>query len=332
MQSPSMSGRDWSLLVALSVLWGGSFFFSEVALAELGPLTVVLGRVGFAALALIGLTYLSGHRLPAAWGLWGAFLVMGALNNLIPFSLIVWGQVTIDSGLAAILNATTPLFAVALAHLLTRDERLTRGRAAGVLLGLAGVAVLVGPEALGQSGPQGLAQLAVLGAAFSYACAGIYGRRFKDLPPLVAATGMVTCSAVLTLPLALVVERPWEASPSALTWAAVLGLALLSTALAYVIYFRILAAVGATNLLLVTFLIPVSALALGIAALGERPDAAAFAGLALIFAGLAAVDGRVERLRGHRGGDRCGVKPWARTMSGGRLLPPIRPDRPPRGR
>ncbi len=300
MHGPSMSARDWLLLVALSVLWGGSFFFSEVALAELGPLTVVLGRVGFAALALIGLTYLTGHRLPSAPGLWGALLVMGALNNLIPFSLIVWGQVTIDSGLAAILNATTPLFAVVLAHVLTRDERMTRGRAAGVLLGLAGVAVLVGPAALGRFGAAGLAQLAVLGAAFSYACAGIYGRRFKELPPLVAATGMVTCSAVLTLPLALVVERPWEASPGALTWAAVLGLALLSTALAYVIYFRILASAGATNLLLVTFLIPVSALALGVAVLGERPDTSALAGLALIFAGLAAVDGRLLRSRPRR--------------------------------
>ncbi len=297
MQNPTMSGRDWLLLVTLSVLWGGSFFFSEVALAELGPLTVVLGRVGFAALALVGFVYLAGHRMPSAWGLWGAFLVMGALNNLIPFSLIVWAQVAIDSGLAAILNATTPLFTVVLAHYLTRDERMTRGRFAGVVFGIAGVAVLVGPEALGQLGAglstAGLAQLAVLGAACCYACAGIYGRRFQGLPPVVAAAGMVTCSAVLTLPLALVVERPWQIDPGALTWAALLGLALLSTALAYVIYFRILASAGATNLLLVTFLIPVSALALGVAVLGERPDPTTFAGLALIIAGLAAVDGRV---------------------------------------
>ncbi len=299
MQNPTMSGRDWLLLVTLSVLWGGSFFFSEVALAELGPLTVVLGRVGFAALALVGFVYLAGHRLPSAPGLWGAFLVMGALNNLIPFSLIVWAQVSIDSGLAAILNATTPLFTVVLAHYLTRDERMTRGRFAGVVIGIAGVAVLVGPEALGQLGgglsTAGLAQLAVLGAACCYGCAGIYGRRFQGLPPVVAAAGMVTCSAVLTLPLALVVERPWQIDPGALTWAALLGLALLSTALAYVIYFRILASAGATNLLLVTFLIPVSALILGVAVLGERPAPSTFAGLALIFAGLAAVDGRVIR-------------------------------------
>ncbi len=297
MPHPTMSGRDWLLLVTLSVLWGGSFFFSEVALAELGPLTVVLGRVGFAALALVGFVYLSGHRLPTAPGLWGAFLVMGVLNNLIPFSLIVWAQVTIDSGLAAILNATTPLFTVVLAHFLTRDERMTRGRFAGLLLGIAGVAVLVGPEVLGQLGAEGLAQLAVLGAAFCYGCAGIYGRRFQGLPPVVAAAGMVTCSAVLILPVALVAERPWQMDPGALTWAALLGLALLSTALAYVIYFRILASAGATNLLLVTFLIPVSALTLGMAVLGERPEPATFAGLALIFAGLATIDGRLLRSR-----------------------------------
>jgi len=167
----------------------------------------------------------------------------------------------------------------------------------------------------------------VLGGAFSYACAGIYGRRFKGLPPLVAAAGMVTCSAVLTLPLALVVERPWEMDPGALTWAALLGLAILSTALAYVIYFRILAAVGATNLLLVTFLIPVSALGFGVAILGERPGATAFAGLALILAGLAAVDGRVGRLLRHHGGNR----PWVGVMRGPRQLPSITPDRPPCG-
>jgi drug/metabolite transporter (DMT)-like permease len=290
-----MAGRDWLLLLALSLLWGGSFFFSEVALAELGPFTVVLGRVGLAAVALVGFVYLSGRRLPAAPGIWGAFLVMGALNNLIPFSLIVWGQVHIDSGLAAILNATTPLFTVALAHLLARDERLSPNRLIGVGLGLSGVAVLVGPAVLDELGVQGLAQLAVLGAALCYACAGIYGRRFKALPPAVAAAGMVTCSAVMILPIALVVERPWTVSPGALAWGAVLGLSLLSTALAYLIYFRILAAAGATNLLLVTFLIPVSALLLGALVLGERPEASAVAGLALIFAGLAAVDGRPFR-------------------------------------
>ncbi len=293
MKNRVMGGREWLLLVVLSVLWGGSFFFSEVALVELRPFTVVLGRVGSAAIALVAFVYVTGRRMPASPRLWGAFLVMGALNNLIPFSLIVWGQVTIDSGLASILNATTPLFTVVLAHVLTRDERMTRNRLIGVLLGLGGVAVLVGPDVLGGLGTQGLAQLAVLGAAASYACAGIYGRRFKELPPAVAAAGMLCGTTVMILPVALILDQPWSLRPSAVTWGAILGLSLLSTALAYLIYFRILAAVGATNLLLVTFLIPVSAVFLGMTLLGERPDASAFAGMALIFAGLAVVDGRL---------------------------------------
>ena len=293
MKNRVMGSREWLLLVALSVLWGGSFFFSEVALVELRPFTVVLGRVGIAAVALVAFVYLTGRRMPASPKLWGAFLVMGAMNNLIPFSLIVWAQVTIDSGLAAILNATTPMFTVVLAHVLTRDERMTSNRLTGVLLGLGGVAVLVGPDILHELGAQGLAQLAVLAAAASYACAGIYGRRFKELPPAVAAAGMVTGTAVMILPVALILDQPWSLRPSVVTWGAVLGLSLLSTGLAYLIYFRILAAAGATNLLLVTFLIPVSALFLGVAVLGERPDWSAFAGLALIFAGLAAVDGRL---------------------------------------
>jgi drug/metabolite transporter (DMT)-like permease len=308
MKSPTMAGREWLLLALLSLLCGGSFFFSEVALDELRPFTVVLGRVGFAALALLAFVTLSGRRMPAAPGLWGAFLVMGALNNLIPFSLIVWGQVAIDSGLASILNATTPLFTVGLAHVLTRDERMSPNRAVGVLLGLGGVAVLVGPEALGGLGVQGLAQLAVLGAAFSYACAGIYGRRFRDLPPSVAAAGMLCGTAVMILPLALILDQPWSLRPGAVTWGALLGLSLLSTALAYLIYFRILAAAGATNLLLVTFLIPVSALTLGTAVLGERPESSTFAGMALIFAGLAAVDGRVLAFVRGRGARRAAAR------------------------
>jgi drug/metabolite transporter (DMT)-like permease len=290
---PVMGGGEWLLLITLSLLWGGSFFFTEVALAELPPFTVVLGRVGLAAGALLLLVALSGHRLPCAPGTWGAFLVMGALNNLLPFSLIVWGQTEIASGLAAILNATTPLFTVLLAHLLTRDERLTPGRLAGVLAGLAGVVLMIGPGALeGLEGPI-LAQLACLAAALSYAFAGIFGRRLRDHPPLVTAAGQVTMSTLLILPLALLVDRPWTlALPGPATWSALLGLALLSTALAYVIYFRILARAGATNLLLVTFLIPVSALALGIGLLGEQLAPGHLGGMALIALGLAAIDGR----------------------------------------
>jgi drug/metabolite transporter (DMT)-like permease len=289
----AMGPAEWLLLVALSVLWGGSFFFSKVALAELPPFTVVLGRVGLAAVALVVMVLGSGQRLPRSLRLWGAFLVMGALNNLIPFSLIVWGQTAIASGLAAILNATTPLFTVVLAHLLTRDERMTPGRLSGVVLGLLGVALMIGPAALAGLGVAVVAQLACLAAALSYALAGIFGRRFRGTPPLVTAAGQVSMSTLLILPLALVVDRPWSLPPPGpSTWGVLIALALLSTALAYILYFRILAAVGATNLLLVTFLIPVSALVLGIRILGERLAPGHLAGMALIALGLAAIDGR----------------------------------------
>jgi drug/metabolite transporter (DMT)-like permease len=301
-----MGTTEWALLVALSVLWGGSFFFAEVAVAELRPLTVVLGRVGLAAIALNAAVVASGQRMPRSWAAWRAFLVMGALNNVLPFGLIFWGQTHIASGLAAILNATTPLFALVLAHVLTRDERLSANRLAGVLVGLAGAAVMIGPGALGGLGRGVLGQLAVLGAALSYGFAGIFGRRFRGLPPLVPAAGQVTGSTLLVLPLALAVERPWGASPpSAATWGALLGLALLSTAVAYAIYFRILAVAGATNLLLVTFLIPVSALLLGTLVLGERLGPRDLAGMALIFVGLAAIDGRPVAWLRRRGGPKA---------------------------
>ncbi len=288
-----MNTKEWLLLITLALIWGGSFFFAEVALRDLGPLTVVLGRVGLAALALIGFVYATGKRMPGSWRIWAAFLAMGALNNVIPFSLIVWGQVHITGGLASILNATTPLFTVLLAHFLTRDERITAGKLTGVGLGVVGVAVLIGPEALAGLGVGGWAQLAILGAAISYSFAAIFGRRFRSLPPAVTAAGQVTASTLFMLPLALTIERPWEATPDAWTWSAVLAIALLSTALAYIIYFRILSTAGATNLMLVTLLVPVSAILLGTLILGEAFGWQSALGMGLIGLGLVAVDGRL---------------------------------------
>jgi drug/metabolite transporter (DMT)-like permease len=288
-----MGPTEWLLLAALSVLWGGSFFFAKVALAELPPFTVVLARVALAALALDLIRRARGQRLPRSPRLWRDFVIMGALNNLVPFSLIVWGQTEIASGLASILNATTPLFAVVLAHGLTRDERLAPARLGGVLAGLAGVVVMIGPQALAGLGGQALAELAILGAALSYALAGIFGRRFRATPPLITAFGQLCASTLMILPLALLADRPWSLpAPGLSTLGALIGIALLSTALAYVIYFRILAAAGATNLMLVTFLIPVSALVLGTAILGERLASGQLVGMALIGLGLLAIDGR----------------------------------------
>lgn len=292
----TMGARDWALLVLLSVLWGGAFFFGEIALAELPPFSVALLRVGIAAMVLSLAVRIAGHRMPSGAGPWAALFVMGGLNNLIPFSLILWGQTQIASGLASIINATTPLFSVVLAHVLTGDEKMTGNRLGGVLLGLAGVAVLIGGEALRGLGGQLAAQAAILGAALSYSLAAIYGRRFRASPPLVTAAGQVSASAIMGVPLVLIVDRPWTlALPGFSTWSAILAIAILSTALAYVIYFRLLATAGPTNLLLVTFLIPVSAIALGVTFLGEHLEANQVWGMALIGLGLAAIDGRALR-------------------------------------
>ena len=310
-----MGPVEWALLLLLSVLWGGSFFFQKVALAELPPFTVLLCRVGLAAAMLgIGLR-VAGYRLPRIPGDWVPFAIMAMLNNVIPFSLILWGQTQIASGLAAILTACTPLFTAVLAHYLTRDERLTPRRVAGVLVGLGGVVLMLGPDALGGAARGGglsgtvLVQFAVLGAGVSYACAGVFGRRFADTPPLVTATGQVVASTVLILPAALLVDRPWTlASPGAQTWLALLGVASISTALGYVVYFRILATAGATNLLLVTLLMPVIALLLGGLVLGERLAPRHLGGMALIAAGLALIDGRVLAWRGRRPRARSDVR------------------------
>jgi len=290
-----VTARLWALLVMLSLVWGGSFFFVEVALASFAPLTIVFGRVSLAALALLGFVYLRGGKMPGDGKAWAGFFAMGLLNNLIPFTLIVWGQTMIDGGLASILNATTPLFTVALAHFLTTDERMNVGKTVGVLLGIFGVAVLVGADAITDPGGEALGKIAVLGAALSYGCAGIFGRRLSRYPASVAATGMLIASSVMMAPPMFAFEHPFAARPDAAAVAAVVAIALFSTAAAYLMYFHILARAGATNLLLVTFLIPPSAMALGVAFLDEPVGVNALAGLALILLGLAAVDGRLFR-------------------------------------
>ena len=288
-----MALRVWLWLLSLSVLWGGSFFFAKVAVGELGPFTVVFARVSLAALALALVVPL---RRDAPWS---AYFAMGFLNNALPFSLIFWGQTEIASGLASILNATTPLFTLVVAHVFTADEKIGRTKIAALLTGLVGVVVLIGPAAL-VGGSTLWGQAACLAAALSYAFAGVYGRRFRrmGIAPAEAAAGQVTASAVLILPIMLIVDRPWllPAPPSLTVGLALAGLALLSTALAYVLYFRILEAAGATNLLLVTFLIPVTAILLGAMVLGERLEPRHFAGMVLIGIGLALLDGRITGL------------------------------------
>jgi drug/metabolite transporter (DMT)-like permease len=293
-QPRTMGILEWLLLILLSILWGGSFFFSKVAVAELPPLTLVLCRVSISAIALNLYVVFTGQRMPFSGKTWVGFIVLGMLNNLIPFSLIFWGQTQIPSGLASILNASTPVWAVLLAHFFTKGEHLTANRTAGVLLGLSGVIIMLGPDLLQTLGLNLLAQLAVVGAGVSYAFGGFFGERIKGIPPLITATGQVTCSSILMVPIVLLIDKPWQISlPGLTTLGAVLALALLSTAVAYLIYFRLLTSSGATNLMLVTLLIPVSALLLGIIILGERLDPRHFLGMGFIGLGLAAIDGRL---------------------------------------
>ena len=284
------------MLVVLSILWGGSFFFIEVLVEHLPPLTIVNLRVALAAITLWAIILIRGVPTPKKAGHWLALVIVGALNNALPFTLITWGQTQIDSGLASILNATTPFFTVLLAGALLADEKLTNSKLAGVILGVIGTVIMIGPDALKGITGSLLGQLAVIGAAISYALAGVYSRRFKSwgISPLMIATGQVTFAALMLLPLTLAVDQPWTLSiPDTTVWLYMAGLAFLSTVLAYILYFRLIATAGATNAALVTFLIPISAILLGIFILGETFTAGQGVGMALIGVGLLVMDGRI---------------------------------------
>lgn len=293
-----MSAKNWGLLLLLSLLWGSSFFFYKILVATLPPVTVVLGRVGIAAIALNLWLLAGGARLPP--GRWGRFMLLGFLNNVLPFVLIAWGETRINSGMASILNATTPIFMVLVAHFGTSDEKLTWGKIVGIACGIAGTVVLVGPAAFsGVSAVWG--EIAVIVASCAYGFGGVYSRRFKDLPPLVAATGQITGGAILLVPLSLAADHPWTlAMPGWEVWAALLAIALVNTALAYFVYFKMLASAGVTYISLCTFLIPIIALLLGAVFLHEAVTTQAIAGMAIIALGLAAIDGRIARLLGRR--------------------------------
>lgn len=282
-----MGLTEWLLLVALSILWGASFFFIEIAIRDLPIFTVVAARVGLAAIFLILFVYFRGQKMPIALSTWVRFLILGALRATIPISLIVWAETQIDSGLASILNSTSPLFTMIVAHFLTTDEKLTVNRIIGMGLALAGIVVLVGGDALQGLGLKVLAQVAMLGATCSYGFAAVYGRQFRDMSTSVSSAGMLTGATLLSLPLALFLESPWTLRPSGISIAAVLGLALLSTALAFIIWFRLIHSIGAANTSMVTFLIPIVSLSLGVSVLGEKLKLTSLVGLILIMLGLA---------------------------------------------
>lgn len=295
----SMNAREWAMLLMLAVLWGGSFFFTAVALRELPPITIVFLRVMLAAATLYIVITVMGIRMPREKSAWIAFLQMALLNNVIPFTLLVWGQTRVASGAASIILATTPIFTTILANYFTTDEKMTPLRAVGVGFGVFGVLVMLGTASLTSLGGNFIGELAIVASAFAYGASSVFARRFATLgiPPLAGSAGVLTCSALILFPVALVADRPWMLPwPSLEVISSVLAFALLATALAYVLYFRIVATAGATNLMLVTFLMPVTAILLGVMVLHETLEPRHIAGMALIAIGLLAIDGRLLRL------------------------------------
>jgi len=291
-----MNRAEWGILLALALIWGAAFFFIKVAVTHVDPLTYVWLRLSIAAAALSLLMWWRGDRLDLPLAVWGAILLLALLNNMIPFVLFGWGQQRIATGLASILNATTPIWGVIVAHLWTRDERLTVAKLIGVLVGFAGVATMIGPDLLLNGDGTALPQIACLAAALCYALAGVWARRFKALgvPPIKIAAGQLIVGALAMAPIALAIDRPWlDPLPPLEAWAAIIALALFCTALGYVLYFRLIASAGATNALLVTLLVPPTAILLGWLLLGERLTGGQFAGLAFIAFGLALIDGRL---------------------------------------
>ena len=296
-----MDAYDWVMLITLATVWGGSFLFNAILVAELPVITIVAIRVTVAALALWGFVRFTGRKIPTTLQVWGALLILGVLNNAIPFSLIVQGQTQITSGLASILNATTPFFTILVAGFFLTDERFSVLRVLGVVVGFSGVILMVGPEALGSLGADFWAQLCALGAALSYGFASVFGRRFRELKvdPVMVATGQVTMSSLVLWPIALWIDGPQDILGLSFNAAAsMFGLAVLCTSFAYIVYFLILERAGATNISLVTFLVPISAIILGVLVLGESIFIKEIIGMTLIGLGLAIIDGRLfQRLR-----------------------------------
>jgi drug/metabolite transporter (DMT)-like permease len=296
MNAPTMSGRDWTLILILSLIWGGAFFLNAISLRGFPTNTLVFVRMAIAALPMLLVIRLTGQNLPRGWPAWRGLILLGTLNIVVPFILFTWAQTKLDSGLASVLNATTPLWGIVAAHFLTDTEKATPARIIGVILGVIGVGVMMLPSFSGGMTAQGLALIACLAATLCYALSSIVALRLNTdgMTPLSLTAGQLLVAAIIMVPIMLVVDQPWTLPmPSGESIAAVLALALLSTSLAYWLYFKVLESAGASNSLLITFLMPVTAILLGSVFLGEQMTTAQFGGMALIAAGLLVMDGRV---------------------------------------
>lgn len=287
---------DWMRVLTLALVWGTSFLLMEIALRSAGPFTIVLVRVWLAMVVLHIYAIARGKTISYTPKLIGSFLVMGLFANAIPFALIALGQERIDSGLAAIVLSTTPIITVVLGHLWGRTEPATASKFAGVVIGFAGVAVLMGVDALSGIGASLIGQLSLLGAAFCYATAALYGRRFSGLPVAATSASMLTAATLYLLPMAFLIETPFQPWPEWPSFFSMLAISLFSTAMAYILYFRILASSGATSAMLVTLVQPPLAIFLGMYFLGETLEPYQLIGLLVILAGLLLIDGRLPRM------------------------------------
>jgi drug/metabolite transporter (DMT)-like permease len=280
---------DLALLLALSTLWGASYTFIKIGVETIPPVTLIAARTLIAGGVLVAVLRLRGLKLPADQRVWGRFLFQACLNSVVPFTLIAWAEQTTDAGLATILNSTSPIFAFLLTALITRHEAVTGRKLFGVAAGLIGICLIVGIEALDGFGHELWAQLAIVAATICYAGAAIFGKNFKGLDPMMPAAGSLICGAVILIPVSLIVDRPWTLAPSADSALALLALSVFSTALAFVIYFRLVQTLGSVGTTAQAYLRVPIGVAIGVLFLGETLSSTAWIGLACVVAGVIAM-------------------------------------------
>lgn len=286
---PKNRTTDLSLLLLLSTLWGSSYTFIKIGVETIPPVTLIAARTLIAGSLLLVLLKARGLSLPRDRANWGRFLFQACLNSVFPFTLIAWAEQTTDAGLATILNSTSPIFTFLLTVLITRHEPVTGRKLFGVFAGLLGVCLIVGFEALAGLGHQAWAQIAIVVATISYAGAAIFGRNFRGMDPMLPAAGSMVCGAILLIPVSLIVDRPWTLTPSGSSLAALLGLSLFSTALAFVIYFRLLQTLGSVGTTAQAYIRVPIGIAIGVLFLGERLMPMAWLGLVCVLAGVIAM-------------------------------------------
>src|SRR5579871_562654 len=280
---------ELALLLLLATLWGASYSFIKVGVATIPPVTLIAGRTLIAGVLLLLIMRWRGLRMPMDAATWGRFAFQACLNSVVPWTLIAWGEGTVDAGLATILNSAAPIFTFLFTALITRHEPATPRKLFGVIAGMAGICLIVGVKALDRVGEEFLAEIAIVAATICYACGAIFSRGFKGLDPIAPAAGSLLCGAAVLVPLSLVVERPWTLTPSSASVLALAALAVFSTAAAFVIYFRLIQMLGSVGTTAQAYLRVPIGVALSVVFLGERLPPTAWLGLACVVAGVAAM-------------------------------------------